>query len=49
MNELNSIETNSNLNAIPLNGRTKFKLNEIHKKKTILTLKSKKERQCIAV
>ena len=31
MNELNSIETNSNLNAIPLNGRTKFNLNEIHK------------------
>ena len=28
MNELNSIETHSNLNAIPLSGQTKFRLNE---------------------
>ena len=31
MNELNSIETNSNLNVIPLNDQTKFRLNEINK------------------
>ena len=31
MNELNSIETHSNLNAIPLTDQTKFRLNEINK------------------
>ena len=31
MNELNSIETQSNLDAIPLNDQTKFRLNEINK------------------
>ena len=33
MNELNSIETQSNLDAIPLSDQTKFKLNEISKMK----------------
>ena len=37
MNKLNSVETQN------LNNQTKFKLNEINKKKTILILKSKKE------
>ena len=46
MNELNLIETQSNLDAIPLSDQTKFRLNEINKvKSTILILKSKKERQ----
>ena len=31
MNELNSIETHSSLNAIPLSDQTKFRLNEINK------------------
>ena len=31
MNELNSIEIHSNLNAIPLSDQTKFRLNEINK------------------
>ena len=31
MNELNSIETQSNLDAIPLSEQTKFRLNEINK------------------
>ena len=31
LNELNSIETHSNLNAVPLNDQTKFRLNEINK------------------
>ena len=31
VNELNSIKTQSNLNAVPLNGQTKFRLNEINK------------------
>ena len=31
MNELNSIETHSNLNAIPKCDQTKFRLNEINK------------------
>ena len=31
MNELDSIETHSNLNAILLSDQTKFKLNEINK------------------
>ena len=31
MNELNSIETQSNLDAIPLNDQTKFRLNEVNK------------------
>ena len=31
MNELNSMETQSNLDAIPLNDQTKFRLNEINK------------------
>ena len=31
MNEHYSIETNSNLNAIPLSNQTKFRLNEINK------------------
>ena len=31
MNELNSIETQSNLDAISLSGQTKFRLNEINK------------------
>ena len=31
MNELNSIETHSNLDAIPLTDQTKFWLNEIKK------------------
>ena len=31
MNELNSIETHSNPNAIPLSDQTKFRLNEINK------------------
>ena len=31
MNELNSIETQSNLDAIPLNDQTKFRVNEINK------------------
>ena len=45
MNELISIETHSNLNAIPLSDQTKFRLYEINKKKTTLILKSKEERQ----
>ena len=31
MNELNSIETRANLDAIPLSDQTKFRLNEINK------------------
>ena len=31
MNKLNSIETQSNLYAIPLSDQTKFRLNEINK------------------
>ena len=31
MNKLNSIETQSNLDAIPLSDQTKYSLNEIHK------------------
>ena len=31
MNELNSIETQPNLDAIPLSDQTKFRLNEINK------------------
>ena len=31
MNELNSIETHSNLNGIPLKDQTKVRLNEINK------------------
>ena len=31
MNESNSIETHSNLNAVPLSDQTKFRLNEINK------------------
>ena len=31
MNQLNLIQTHSNLNAIPLNDQTKFRLNEINK------------------
>ena len=31
MNESNSIETHSNLNAIPLSDQTKFRLNEINR------------------
>ena len=31
MNEINSIETHSNLNAIPLNDQSKFTLNGINK------------------
>ena len=31
MNELNSIETHSDLKAIPLSNQTKFRLNEINK------------------
>ena len=31
MNELNSIETQSNLDAIPLSDQTKFRLNKINK------------------
>ena len=45
MKELNSIETHSNLNVIPLSNQTKFRLNEINKIKDYLVLKSKKERQ----
>ena len=33
MNGLNSIETQSNLNAVPLSDQTKFRLNEINKTK----------------
>ena len=33
MNELNLIETQSNLDAIPLSDQTKFRLNEINKVK----------------
>ena len=33
MNKLNSIETQSNLDAIPLGDETKFRLNEINKTK----------------
>ena len=33
MNELKSIETHSNLNAIPLSDETKFRLKEINKTK----------------
>ena len=33
MNELNSIETQSNLDANPLNDQKKFRLNEINKTK----------------
>ena len=33
MNELKSIETNSNLKAIPLSDQTKFRLNEINRRK----------------
>ena len=45
MNELKSIETHSNLDAIPLSDQTKFRLNEISKIKYYLTQKFKKERQ----
>ena len=31
MDESNSIETHSNLNAVPLSDQTKFRLNEINK------------------
>ena len=31
MNKLNSIETQSNLDAVPLSDLTKFRLNEINK------------------
>ena len=31
MNKLNSIETQSNLNAVPLNDQVKFRLNEVNK------------------
>ena len=31
MNKLNSIETQSNLHAVPLSDQTKFRLNEINK------------------
>ena len=31
MNELTSVETHPNLNAIPLNDQTRFRLNEINK------------------
>ena len=31
MNKINSIETQSNLDAIPLSDKTKFRLNEINK------------------
>ena len=31
MNKLNSIETHSNLNAVPRSDQTKFRLNEINK------------------
>ena len=31
MNELNSIETESNLNGISLSDQTKFRLNEVNK------------------
>ena len=43
MDKLNSIETQSNLDAIPLSDQTKFRLNEI-KKKAISILKFKKDR-----
>ena len=33
MNKLNSIETQSNLDAIPLSDQTKFRINEINKTK----------------
>ena len=31
MNKLNSIETQSNLNAVPLNDQAEFRLNEVNK------------------
>ena len=60
MNECNSIETltntYSNLNAIPLNGQTKFRLNEISKIKDYFNseiqerkVMSKELSKCIAV
>ena len=55
MNELNSIETQSNLDAIPLSDQTKFRLNEINKIKDYFNSEiqerkamSKKLSKCIA-
>ena len=45
MNELNSIETHSNLNAVPLNDQTTFRLNEIKKIKDYFSSEIQKERQ----
>ena len=45
MNELNLIETQSNLDALPLRDQTKFRLNEINQTKGCFNLKSKKERK----
>ena len=40
MNELNLIETSSNLDAIPLSDQTKFKLNDINKIKNFFNSKN---------
>ena len=44
MNESSFVETLTNAD---LSDQTKLRLNEINKKRTILILKSKKERQCV--
>ena len=56
MNELNSLETPSNLNAILLSDQTKFRLNEINKIKDYFNSEiqerktaSKKLSKCIAI
>ena len=45
MNGLNSIETQSNLNAAPLSDQTKFRLNEINKIKEYFNSEIQKERR----
>ena len=44
MNELNSVETHSNLNVITLSDQTKFRLNEINKIKNYFNSKIQEER-----
>ena len=47
MNKLNSVETQSNLDAIPLSNQTKFRLNEINKIKDYFNFEIQ-ERQTIS-
>ena len=47
MNELRSIETYSDLSALPLSGQTKFRLNEINKIKNYF-ISEIQERQAIS-